>query len=116
MPAVETPFQTKENLITFETSQGVHVQATPLKLSRFAAGFEIYGPIGILRNSEALTEFRIVMHGQVIYEGRAVVNNLIHVGAIAVCEVTLEESCLELTALCPLDGSATVERRGPRIL
>src|SRR3954463_7681282 len=109
MPAVETPFQTKENLITFETSQGVHVQATPLKLSRFAAGFEIYGPIGILRNSEALTEFRIVMHGQVIYEGRAVVNNLIHVGAIAVCEVTLEESCLELTALCPLDGSATVE-------
>ena len=109
MSAVEAPFQTKESLITFETSQGVHLQATPLELSRFAAGFEVYGPVGILRASEALSDFRIVMQGQVIYDGRAVVNNLLHVGAIAVCEVTLEETCLELGAMCPLDGSGSLE-------
>src|SRR5436190_6270563 len=105
MMAVET----EESLISFQTSQGLDLHATPLKLTRFAANFEVYGPAGILRTSEALSDFRIMVQGRLVYSGRAVVSNLIHMGAMAVCEATLDEACLDLGAMCPLNEMSTIE-------
>src|SRR3954470_18915169 len=104
-----TAVQTEDSLISFQTSQGLELHATPLKLTRFSANFEVYGPAGILRTSEALTDFKIMVQGQLVYNGRAVVSNVIHMGAMAVCEATLDESCLELGTMGSLSDMSAIE-------
>src|SRR5437867_13067471 len=85
-----------ESLVSCENSQGVELHATLLRLTRFLAAFEIYSPSGVLRMSEVLTNLKIMIQGQVIYSGRAVISNLINLGSVLVCEATLEEACLDL--------------------
>lgn len=80
-----------DSLVLFRNSQGLELQATLLKLSRFRVTVETYGPPELLRLSEALAEFRILIQGQVAYAGRAVVDNLIQVGPVTVCEATLDD-------------------------
>src|SRR5580765_378321 len=91
-----TPSETTESLVSCQNSQGVGLRATLLRLSRFQATFEVYSPPGTLQTSEVLSDFRILIQGQAVYSGRAVVSNLIHAGTVVVCEVTLDEACLDL--------------------
>src|SRR5207244_2262070 len=86
---------------------GMELQATMLKLARFQAVFEVYNPACILRTSEVLTDFRIVLGDQPIYSGRAIVSNLIHTGTLVVCEVKLEDSWQDVNQILPqLNGDA----------
>src|SRR5262249_26012273 len=111
-----TAVETEESLISFQTSQGLDLHATPLKLTRFAANFEVYGPAGILRTSEALTDFKIMVQGRLVYSGRAVISNLIHMGAMTVCEATLDEACLDLGTMCPLSDMGAIEESFGRFI
>jgi len=92
-----------ESLVSCQNSQGLELRATLLKLNRFQAGFEVYGPMGVLRVSEVLNNFRILLQGQPVYAGRAVVSNIIQLGSVTVCEVTLDEACMDLSLVCPVN-------------
>jgi len=97
-----------ESLVACRNSQGIDLHATLIKLSRFQASFEVYGPVGTLRLSEVLEDFKIFIQGRPVYAGRAIVSNLIHVGAVSVCETTLDEACLDLTTLCQVNDPVTL--------
>jgi extracellular factor (EF) 3-hydroxypalmitic acid methyl ester biosynthesis protein len=84
--------QSKEALVLGQTSQGVDIHANLVRLTRYAVVFEIYNSVLVMRTSEVLENFKIVVHDRVIYSGRAVVRSLVNAGFTLVCEVTLNES------------------------
>jgi extracellular factor (EF) 3-hydroxypalmitic acid methyl ester biosynthesis protein len=58
--------------------------------------------------SEVLSDFRILMQGQPIYSGRAIVTNLMGLGSVLVCEAALDEACLDLAINSPVNDGARV--------
>ncbi len=84
-----------ERLLSCKNSQGLEIQATLLRLTRHMVVFEVYSPHVVLRMSEVLSEFRILVGDRPVYAGRAVVSNLINTGTIVVCEATLEDSWVD---------------------
>jgi len=97
MPTDTVQREMPDSSVSCENAQGVELHATLLKLTRFQAAFQVYSPSAVLRLSEVLQSFKILLHGHLIYSGRAVVSNLIQFGSALVCEVTLDEACLDLT-------------------
>jgi len=95
-----TNVELKGSLVVCRTSQGMEIRAALVRLTRFTAVFEIYSPGIILRTSEVLSEFKIITEDRAIYSGRAVVANLIDMGAAVVCETTLEDAWLEPEVVC----------------
>jgi extracellular factor (EF) 3-hydroxypalmitic acid methyl ester biosynthesis protein len=86
---------TTESLIVFQTSQGIELRATLLRLTRYEAVFEIYNPAGVLLASEVLSEFKILLKDRIVYSGRAIVKQLVSTGQTLVCEATLEDFWLD---------------------
>jgi extracellular factor (EF) 3-hydroxypalmitic acid methyl ester biosynthesis protein len=82
----------KDTLVAGQTSQGAEIHATMVRLTRYAAVFEIYNPGLVLRTSEVIDNFKIVVRDRSIYSGRAVVRSIVNAGLTIVCEVTLNES------------------------
>lgn len=78
--------------VNFLTAGGVKLGGTPTHLTRQAAVCEIHGGTAALRMSEVLSDFEILLHGQTVYAGRAIVSNLMDAGSNAICEVKLEEN------------------------
>src|SRR6266446_8022718 len=86
----------KDSVVVCHSSQDVEVRASLLRLTRYQAVFETYSPTVILRSSEVLTNFKIIINDRAAYTGRAVVSNLITTGTGVVCEAKLDESGLSL--------------------
>lgn len=84
--------ETHDTLVLGRTSQGGEIHATLVRLTRFTAVFEIYNPALVLRISEVINDFKIIVRGHTIYSGRSVIRSLINAGLTLVCEVTLNES------------------------
>jgi extracellular factor (EF) 3-hydroxypalmitic acid methyl ester biosynthesis protein len=84
--------ESKETLILGLTSQGTEIHATVVRLTRYAAVFEVYNPALVLRTSEVISDFKIVVRDRTVYSGRAVVRSLVNAGVTVVCEVTLAET------------------------
>jgi len=91
--------EAKPSFVVCQTGSGLEVRATLLRFTRYLAVFEIYTPTVILRMSEVLTDFKIVLSDCIIYSGRAVVSNLINAGETLVCEATLDEHWVDLQAV-----------------
>ena len=81
----------KDSVVVCETSQGLELRGSLVRLGRHQVIFEVYNPISVLQTSEVLAQFRIFFKDRTAYSGKAVINNLIHTGLIVLCEVTLEE-------------------------
>ncbi len=96
----------KGNVAVFKTREGGETQGAILRLSRYAAAFEFCNPAVVLRTSEVLDKFNIVMNGQMIYSGRAVVGGLIDAGAGIICEVKLDALGAETDLGPPPPGAA----------
>ena len=103
----------KDSVVLGHTSQGVEIHATLVRLSRYSAVFEIYNPALVLRTSEVLENFKIVMHDRTIYSGRATVRSLINAGAVMLCEVTLADSwfATEIGEVDNVEGESGLEER-----
>src|ERR1041385_1804119 len=84
--------EAKETLVMGRTSQGVEIHATVVRLSRYAAVFEIYNLALVLRTSEGIENFKIVVQERTLYFGKAVIRSLINVGPSLVCEATVTEN------------------------
>src|SRR5262245_61833590 len=97
-----------DNLVVCQNSLGVELRGAPLRVTRFAVVFEIYNPNCVLRLSEVLSDFQMVVLGRTVYAGRAVVGNLVNAGLTIVCEAVLEEACwrdVDLTAVRKGNGA-----------
>ena len=84
----------KDTIVSAQTSQGIDIHATLVRMTRHSAVFEIYNLGLILRVSEVLTNFKIIINDFAVYSGRATVRNLINSGAGLLCEVSLADSWL----------------------
>jgi extracellular factor (EF) 3-hydroxypalmitic acid methyl ester biosynthesis protein len=80
-----------DSLLAFRTSQGVEVRATLLRLTRYAATFEVYSAETVMRVSEVLEDFSLYVRDQPVYSGRAVVQDAINTGTAMVCTAVLDD-------------------------
>jgi extracellular factor (EF) 3-hydroxypalmitic acid methyl ester biosynthesis protein len=81
----------KGSVAVFKTRDGVETRGAILRLARYAVAFEFCNPAVVLRTSEVLEKFRILIDGRKVYSGRAVVGGLIDAGARIICEVKLDD-------------------------
>lgn len=86
--------QSKQTLVAFQTRNGLELRGSLLRLSRHQVTFEGYSPTTVLRLSEVLDSFKILVGSQILYSGQAVVTNLIHTGVAVICEAKLQEAWL----------------------
>ena len=91
----------KDNLVIGQSSQGVEIRASLLRLTRYIAVFEVYNPSLVLQVSEVLGEFKIVINERTIYAGRALVAGLVNAGTVTICEAKLDESGFMLASFAP---------------
>ncbi len=87
----ETIAEEKLSFVVCRNSQGLEIRATMLRFTRYSAAFEIYIPSLVLRTSEVLSDFRIILNNSTVYSGKAVISNLVNAGEILICEVTLDD-------------------------
>ena len=78
-------------IAVFKTRDGGETRGPILRLGRYAVAFEFCNPAVVLRTSEVLDKFKILIDGRMIYSGRAVVGGLIDAGAQSICEVKLDD-------------------------
>ncbi len=76
--------------VTFKTSDGLALRGSVSRIQRHAVAFELYSPPAVPRLSEALADFKIVLHTREVYSGRAVVSDILDAGPRVVCKATLE--------------------------
>ena len=76
--------------VTFKTSDGLALRGAVSRIQRHTVAFELYSPAAVPRLSEALADFKIVLHNREVYAGRAVVSDILDAGPRVVCKVTLE--------------------------
>ena len=79
-----------EYWVIYQNSQGIDNRATLVRLSELVAVFEIYPAAGVLRVSEVLPVFSILLSDKPVYSGRAVITSLVNTGSVCLCEVELE--------------------------
>jgi extracellular factor (EF) 3-hydroxypalmitic acid methyl ester biosynthesis protein len=94
----------KDTLVLGQTSQGAEIHANLVRLTRYVAVFEIYNPALVLRTSEVIENFKIVVRDRTIYSGRAVVRSLVNAGLTLVCEVKLNESSFSVLSISSPDA------------
>jgi extracellular factor (EF) 3-hydroxypalmitic acid methyl ester biosynthesis protein len=70
-----------------------------MKLSRTSLVLEVYNPYSIVQLSEVLDQLTIHRKDRVVYQGRAVVNNLVNTGLMLIVSATLIDPWQDLTDL-----------------
>ena len=98
----------KDSLVVCRSNHGLEIRGSLLRLTRFAVVFEIYSPTIVLRLSEVLSEFQIIVSDRTLYSGRAVIGNLVNAGPTTVCEATLDEGSwtdVEIAAATTRNGA-----------
>jgi extracellular factor (EF) 3-hydroxypalmitic acid methyl ester biosynthesis protein len=85
------PREVRGSVAVFKTREGMEARGVILRLARYAVAFEFCNPAVVLRTSEVLDKFKIIIDGRMIYSGRAVVGGLIDAGSRIVCEVKLDD-------------------------
>jgi extracellular factor (EF) 3-hydroxypalmitic acid methyl ester biosynthesis protein len=108
---IEPHTELKVSLVVCRSSQGLELRGSLLRLTRYQAAFEVYNPAAVLRLSEVLSDFKIIINDRTIYSGRAVLGGLINAGTVMVCEVKLDEEGFCIASFLPAHG-ATHLREG----
>src|SRR6266576_7367139 len=103
-PIAEVNSAIRDSLVMFHNSQGLEMRASLLRITPYEAVFEIYNPALVLRLSEVLADFRVIINDRAAYSGRAVVSNLVNTGTLIVCETKLEDSGLILSPFSSWNG------------
>lgn len=96
--STKTTVSTNNN-VKFSNSQGFGLSANILRMRRYTISFEIYNPYSVVQLSEVLRDFNIRLNGRLVYEGKAVVSNIVNTGVLLVCEATLGQGWKEVELL-----------------
>jgi extracellular factor (EF) 3-hydroxypalmitic acid methyl ester biosynthesis protein len=91
--------ESRAALVLGQTSQGAEIHASLSRLTRYTAVFEIYNPAIVLRTSEVLEKFKVLINETVVYSGRATVRSVINAGVTLLCEVSLGDSWVAMDVL-----------------
>jgi extracellular factor (EF) 3-hydroxypalmitic acid methyl ester biosynthesis protein len=84
-------------MVSFRTTQGETGRGTIVNVQRKSLVIEVYNPYAIIQVSEVLGELIIRMGTKNVYEGKAVVINIVNTGLTALVAVTLIDEWLELS-------------------
>lgn len=87
------------NLVVFRNSQGIQARGSLLKLSRTTLILEVYNPYSIVQLSEVLHDLEVRSGQRLIYQGRAVVTNLVNTGLMLIVSVRLIDNWSDLAGL-----------------
>jgi extracellular factor (EF) 3-hydroxypalmitic acid methyl ester biosynthesis protein len=93
------------SIVVCRNNQGAEITANILRLRRYSVAFEVYNPYSVLQLSEVLSDFRIRVGDQIVYDGKAVVSGLVNTGILLICEVTLSDAWLNVGFLADRSGS-----------
>ncbi|HEY3493165.1 MAG TPA: class I SAM-dependent methyltransferase [Polyangiaceae bacterium] len=88
-----------ENLVIFRNSRGLPGRGTLLHLTRHSVALEVYNPFSIVQLSEVLHDVRILRQERAIYQGRAVITNLVPTGALTIVSAALVDPWSDLSGL-----------------
>lgn len=81
----------RESWVSFRTSQGSEFRGNLVRLSPYAAAFELYHSEAVVQTSESLADFKIFLGQRAVYSGRAIVRSAIQTGSMVVCQTDLED-------------------------
>jgi extracellular factor (EF) 3-hydroxypalmitic acid methyl ester biosynthesis protein len=95
----ETP--ETDSLVIFRNSQGEEGRGTLIHLTRNLAVFEVYNPYSIVQLSEVVEELRVRRRNRTVYQGRAVVSNIVSTGLMVIVSATLVDQWSDLAGLEP---------------
>jgi extracellular factor (EF) 3-hydroxypalmitic acid methyl ester biosynthesis protein len=77
--------------VTFSTADGMQ-RGRVLRVGRHVAVFELFNPFFLPKVSDALDACKIILQGETVYSGRAVVRKIVSDGLTLTCEISLDES------------------------
>jgi extracellular factor (EF) 3-hydroxypalmitic acid methyl ester biosynthesis protein len=77
-----------------QTSQGLEIEASLLRIAPHLVTFEIPHSHLVLRTSEVLQPCKVLINSTPIYTGRAVINKIVSNGDTLICEAQLDETWL----------------------
>ena len=104
--------ESSQSVITCRNSQGTELTANLLRIKRYSVVFEVYNPYSILQLSEVLSDFRIMASRRLLYNGKAVVSNLLNTGIVLVCEAMLDEGWVEVDFLAGVSADLASGNQG----
>lgn len=87
-----------QSLVTFRNSQGEAARGTLLKFERTTVVFEVYNPYSIVQLSEVLTDLTIRRGDEPIYQGRAIVSNLVNTGLMLIVSASFVDVWVQSSA------------------
>jgi extracellular factor (EF) 3-hydroxypalmitic acid methyl ester biosynthesis protein len=93
-----------QNSITFQNSQGETARGTLMKLSRTTLVLEVYNPYSIVQLSEVMDQLTIYRQDRIVYQGRAVVYNLVNTGLMLIVSATLIDKWSDLSDINEQQG------------
>ncbi|MEM8875156.1 MAG: class I SAM-dependent methyltransferase [Planctomycetota bacterium] len=93
------PQRSFDSTITFSNSQGETGRGTLVSVARATVVFEVYNPYSVVQLSEVLSSLRILRGERPVYEGRAVVSNIVPTGVMAIVSATLVDPWQDLVGL-----------------
>jgi extracellular factor (EF) 3-hydroxypalmitic acid methyl ester biosynthesis protein len=97
-------------LVVFQNAQGVKTRAAVVRLTRHQVVFEVSHAPEVLRPSEVLDPFIILIGDQPLYSGTAVLTGLVNTGLMLLCEARLQDNWPQIDPLASrLKASLDVE-------
>lgn len=93
-----------DSLVSFRNSQGVDVRGTLTHVVRNQIVFEVYNPYSIVQLSEVLADVHLSRGERLLYDGRAVVSNIVTTGLMLIVSATLVDEWSDLSGLAPGEG------------
>lgn len=95
-----------DGMVHFSNSQGTTSRGTLIHAGRAQVVFEVYNPYSIVQLSEVLRELRLHRRGRVIYQGRAMVSNLVSTGLMTLVSAALVDPWQDLSGLASPQSAA----------
>jgi extracellular factor (EF) 3-hydroxypalmitic acid methyl ester biosynthesis protein len=93
-----------DSIVMFRNSQGRDGRGTLLHITRSNVVFEVYNPYSIVQISEVMQTVKIVRGERRIYQGRAMVNNIVTTGLMTIVSASLIDAWSDLEGLTPGKG------------
>ncbi len=99
--------ESDDSYVTGRTKEQTALRCPLRRLTPYKVVFEVFRPPADLGVSQVLDDFKVVVNGLVVYDGRAVLSNLINLGTGLLCEGTLDDAWVD-----PESHVASVRKQG----